>query len=155
MFSFFSKKEKPDLNTSDFASLVNRRAQDFRGFYSERFGNKLDFQFQSLHLVDTILIGARTGAVSFHRKQWLAAHAGAYLYRTVASRVSAYKYIWYHPLDQLMMVVGPPEYRIALLAQEAVQQRLDTAQEFTLTQLYTSFELALVNAKPGDDLLFL
>jgi hypothetical protein len=155
MFSFFRKKEKPDQNTNDFASLVNRRAQDFRSFYTERVGDKLDFQFQSLHIVDTIIISARTGAASNYRKQWLAAHAGAYLYRTAASRVSGYKYIWYHPLDQLMMVVGPPQYRIALLAQEAVQQRLDTAQAFTLTQLYASFERALVNAKPGDDLLLL
>lgn len=154
MFSFFRKKEKPLAPTHDFASLINRRAEDFRAFYAERFGEKLNYQYKSLYLIDTIVGEARMSAATIDRKQWLATHAGAYVYRVASLRVAHFQYLWYHPLDQPMMVVGMPDYRITLLGQQAVQQRLEAIFEPTLFQLYTNFEHALVYAKPGDDLLF-
>ena len=154
MFSFFRKKEKPQHPTHDFASLINRRAEDFRAFYTERFGEKLNYQYKSLYLIDTIVGETRMSAATIDRKQWLAAHAGAYIYRVASLRVSHFRYLWYHPLDQPMMVVGMPDYRITLLSQQAIQQRLEAVFEPTLFQLYTNFEHALVYAKPGDDLLF-
>jgi hypothetical protein len=154
MFSFFRKKEKSLAPASDFVSLINHRAEDFRAFYEERFGNKLNYRFTSLYLIDTILEEARISATAIDRKQWLAAHAGAYLYRTASLRVYQFRYQWYHPLEQPMMVVDNNDYRISLLAQQAVQQRLDEVIEPSIMQLYTNFEQAILFAKPGDDLLF-
>lgn len=154
MFSFFRKKMKSQGPTRDFESLINRRAEDFRTFYTERFGDKLNFQYKSLYLIDTIIEETRMSGTSHERKQWLASHAGAYMHRIASLRIHDFQYLWYHPLDQPMMVVGMPAYRISLLAQQAVQQRLETVVEPGIFQLYINFELALVHAKPGDDLLF-
>jgi hypothetical protein len=155
MFSFFRKKEKGTEPSLDFASLITRRAENFRSFYDERFAGKLNFQFNSLYLLDTIVDETRNSAASQERKLWLAAHAGAYIFRIATLRVAGYQYHWYHPLDQPMMIVGLPHYRISLLAQEAVLQRLDPEPPASpLIQLYTNFEIALVQANAGDDLLF-
>jgi hypothetical protein len=154
MFSFFRRKEKAPSSTHDFASLINRRAEDFRAFYTERFGQLLNYQYKSLYLIDTILNETRASAAAIERKQWLATHAGSYLYRVASLRVQNFQFLWYHPLDQPMLVVNTPDYRISLLAQQAVQQRLDTPLEPTIFKLYTNFEQALLQAKPGDDLLF-
>ena len=155
MFAFFRKKEKPQPSSQDFASLINRRAEDFRAFYTERFGEKLNYHYNSLYFIDAILEETRISEAATDRKQWVAAHAGAYLYRVASLRVHRFQYLWYHPLDQPMMVVGLPGYRVTLIAEHAVQQRLDAAPESTITQLYTNFEQALLRAKPGDDLLFI
>lgn len=154
MFSFFKRKEKSPSPTHDFASLIHRRAEDFRAFYAERFGSRLHYQYKSLFLIDTLLQEARLSAASLDRKQWLATHAGAYVYRTASLRIADFRYLWYHPLDQPMMVVDTGTFRVALLAQQAIYQRLEAAIEPSLTQLYTNFEYALIQASPGDDLLF-
>lgn len=155
MFSFFRKKEKVVEPSQDFASLIIRRADHFRSFYEERFAGKLNLQFNSLYLLDNIVDETRTNAASPERKQWLAAHAGAYIFRIASLRTANFQYQWYHPLDQPMMIAGLPEFRIALLAQEAVYQRLEgNPSSAPLIQLYTNFEIALVQASAGDDLLF-
>jgi antibiotic biosynthesis monooxygenase (ABM) superfamily enzyme len=155
MFSFFRKKEKVTEPAQDFDSLIIRRADDFRSFYEERFAGKLNLQFNSLYLLDTIVDEARKSTASPDRKQWLAVHAGAYIFRIASLRTANYQYHWYHPLDQPMMIAGLPEFRIALLAQEAVYQRLErNLSSAPLIQLYTNFEIALVQASAGDDKLF-
>ncbi len=72
----FSKKEKIAEPSQDFASLIIRRADDFRSFYEERFAGKLNLQFNSLYLLDTIVDEARKSTASPDRKQWLAVHCG-------------------------------------------------------------------------------
>lgn len=154
MISFFRKKEKVQTVTTDLHSLINRRAEEFRTFYSERFADQLNYQFRSLPLVDTILKEAINSAAGADRLQWLSVYGGAYLYKIASLRVSSFQYIWYHPLEQPLMVVGAPDYRISLLAQEAVSQRLAVFRDITLQQLFINFETALVYAKKGDDMLF-
>lgn len=154
MLSLFRKKEKPRTASVDLTTLVNNRAEEFRAFYSERFGNQLDYQFRSLPFIDTILKETRNSNLNADVKQWIAVYGGAYLYRIASLRVCNFQYIWYHPLDQPMMVVGSPDYRISLLAQEAVGQRLADFRDITLQQLFINFETALVYAKKGDDILF-
>ncbi|NML24101.1 hypothetical protein HHL16_24700 [Pseudoflavitalea sp. G-6-1-2] len=154
MLSLFRKKRTSGVATTDFISLINRRAEDFRAFYTERFGNKLNYQFSSLPIIDMLLAEARNGAATADRRLWLAVYGSAYLYRIASLRISEFQYIWYHPLDQPMMLVGSPNYRISLLAQEAVTQRLADFRDISLQQLFINFETALVYAKKGDDILF-
>lgn len=153
MLSFFRKKEKS--TDPGYAGLIRRRADQFRAFYEERFSGKLDYQFNSLYLLDTIVNEIRNSAASPERKEWLAAHAGAYIFRIASLRVSQFQYQWYHPLDEPVMIAGLPDYRIALLAQQAVYQRIEAnPASVPLSQLYTNFEIALLQANAGDNLLF-
>lgn len=155
MFSFFRKREKPIQPAHDFSSLINRRAEDFADFYQERFGNRLNFGFESLYLIDTILQEARISEPSGERKGWLCTHAGSYVFQTASGRIPQYQYLWYHPLDQPVMVTGLPEFRVSLLAQQAVQHRLEKATEMPMQQLVEQFEQAWQKANTGDDLIFL
>lgn len=157
MFSFFRKKDKPHQPAHDFSSLINRRAEDFAEFYQERFGSRMNFAFDSLHLIDTILQEARSSEPSGERKTWLCTHAGSYIFRTASLQLPQfqYQYLWYHPLDQPVMVTGLPEFRVSLLAQQAVQHRLEKSREIPVQQLMEQFEQARRQARPGDDLIFL
>lgn len=156
-FRFFRKRTKYTRPSIEHASLVERRAEEFRKFYEERFGYRLNYEKDSLHLLDVILSEARDSSWSHDRKQWLAIHAGAYLFKVASQRFSDWpqQYLWYHPLEQLIMVVGPPVYRISLLAHQAVLLRLDALPDLPITMLFQRFEKAVLSASAGEDLLFM
>ena len=156
-FRFFRKRTKYTRPSIEHVSLVERRAEEFRRFYEERFGYGLNYEKSSLHLLDVILSEARDSTLSHDRKQWLAMHAGAYLFRMVSQRFPDWpmQYLWYHPLEQLLMVIGPPTYRISLLAHQAVLLRLDALPDLPVSMLFQRFEKAVLSAKAGDDQLFM
>ena len=141
----------------EHASLVERRAEEFRDFYEERFGYQLNYSQNSLHILDAILSEARNTAQPDVFRQWLAEHGGAYLFKVASMRFSGWsqQYVWYHPLEQAVMVIGVPVFRISLLAQQAMLQRLDVTSNLPIPVLFSRFEKAVLTASDGDDLLFM
>ncbi|WP_343702816.1 hypothetical protein [Chitinophaga sp.] len=157
-FRFFRKRNSPYIRPSiELASLVERRAEEFSAFYKERFGYRLNYRQGSLGILDLILSEARYSALSPEWKQWLAVHAGAYLFRVASQRFHDWplQYLWYHPLEQPVLVVGAPVFRISMLAQQAVLQRLEEREEPPLPVFFERFEKAVLPAAEGDDLLFM
>lgn len=154
-FRFFRKKRhRPSI---DHAPLIARRAEEFSAFYRERFGYRLNYEPDSLFILDMILSEARNSGLSAEWKQWLALHAGAYLFKVAALKFQGWpnQYQWYHPLEQAVMVIGLPDFRISLLAQQAVLQRLDARSELPLPMMFSRLEQALLAAKRGEDQLFI
>jgi hypothetical protein len=154
-FRFFRKRRnRPSI---DHASLIERRAEDFIAFYKERFGYRLNYGSDSLYILDVILSEARNSELSTEWRQWLALHAGAYLFRVASLRFTSWskQYQWYHPLEQAVMVIGAPDFRISLLAQQAVLQRLDATSELPLPMLFSRLEKAVLAAERGEDELFM
>lgn len=154
-FRFFRKNShRPSIEQ---AALVARRAEEFSAFYKERFGYRLNDETDSLEIVEQILSEARNSALTSEWKQWLALHAGAYLFRLASRRFSGWpqQYRWYHPLDQAVLVIGAPSFKISLLAQQAVSQRLDATSELPLPVMFLRLEKAVLAADHGEDELFM
>lgn len=156
-FRFFRNRNKYTRPSIELASLVERRAEEFGAFYKERFGYRLNYQQGSLGILDVILDEARYSAWSKEWNQWLAVHAGAYLFKVASQRFHDWplQYLWYHPLEQPVLVIGAPSFRISLLAHQAVLLRLEGKEQAPLPQLFSKFEQAVLPAVKGDDLLFM
>ena len=156
-FRLFRNRNKYTRPSIALATLVERRAEEFIAFYKERFGYRLNYQPGSLGILDVILSEARYSALSGEWKQWLAVHAGAYFFRVASQRFHEWpqQYLWYHPLEQPVLVMGAPVFRVSLLAQQAVLQRLEGKDDGALPQLFAKFERAVLPAVKGDDLLFM
>lgn len=156
-FRFFRNRNKYTRPSIELASLVERRSEEFIAFYKERFGYRLNYQPASLSILEMILSEARYSALSGEWSQWLAVHGGAYLFKVVSQRFREWplQYLWYHPLDQPVLVVGQPVFRMSLLAQQAVMQRLEGKDDTPLPLLFSKFEKAVLPAGKGDDQLFM
>ncbi|WP_120519144.1 hypothetical protein [Chitinophaga barathri] len=138
-------------------SLINRQAEEFIAFYEERFGRRLNGEQNSLYILDMVLSEARNSALLHDRRQWLAVHAGAYLFKVASERFREWplQYRWYHPLEQAVLVVGLPAFRVSLLAEQAIQQRLENTSDIPVPLLFTRFEKAVLAAEKGNDELFI
>lgn len=150
------RKPDPLRPFIEHTSLINRQAEEFIAFYEERFGRRLNGEQDSLFILDVVLSEARDSALLQHRRQWLAVHAGAYLFRVASQRFREWplQYRWYHPLGQAVLVVGLPAFRVSLLAEQAIQLRLDNMSEIPVPLLFTRFEKAVLAAEKGNDELF-
>jgi hypothetical protein len=151
---FFRQTQRPFIEQT---LQVNRQAEAFVAFYEERFGRRLDGKQGSLEILDVVLSEARNSALLNDRQQWLAVHAGAYLFKVAAERFREWplEYRWYHPLEQAVLVVGVPVFRVSLLAEQAIRQRLENKSEIPVPLLFTRFEKAVLAAEKGNDELFI
>ncbi|WP_346319627.1 hypothetical protein [Chitinophaga sp. YIM B06452] len=151
---FFRQTQRPFIEQT---LLVNRQAEAFVAFYEERFGCRLDGKQDSLDILDVVLAEARNSALQRDRKQWLAVHAGAYLFKVASERFREWplQYRWYHPLEQAVLVVGAPVFKVSLLAEQAIHQRLESRSEIPVPLLFARFEKAVLAAGKGSDELFI
>ncbi len=82
-----------------------------------------------------------------------AQYFGCYILE-VARRNHGGQYYWHEERDQPVLVVGEPNYRIAILTWDKAQGRLSGDPAESLTFFYRGFSKKVREAQPGDDVLF-
>jgi hypothetical protein len=140
---------------SDIADEVERIAAEAEAAFQERANGALDYSPKSLDVIDEMLeeaapYVAEMDATSVDK---LVHYAGCYLFQ-VARRAHGGQFYWHEGRDQPVLVVGEPNYRVALLTWDRVRQRLAGDPADNIPFFYAGFEERLRRAVAGDDVLY-
>ncbi len=120
-----------------------------------RGGGQLDYSEASLDILKEMLAESAQYAAEMTSKQVkvLAQDFGAYILE-VAQRRFGGRYAWLEQRDQPVLIVGEPDCRIALITWDKVSGRLAGDAGDDIPFFYAGFAERALQAKPGDDVLF-
>jgi hypothetical protein len=120
-----------------------------------RPGGELDFTEASLSVVEEMLAEAAEHTAHLTRDQLtgLAQQFGSYILE-VGRREFGGRYLWYDEREQPVLVVGEPEFRIAIIAWDKVRGRVGGDVGDNIPFFYSGFAERARRAKAGDDALY-
>ena len=127
----------------DLSEQIADRAEQATGRFRGHPAGELDFSEGSLDVVEAILDEHLEGLIQ---------DFGCYIHE-VARRTHGGTYYWLERRDQPILVVGEPEYRIALLTWDRVRSRLTGDPADNIPFYYRGFTARIARAQPGDDVL--
>lgn len=121
----------------------------------DRSGDLLDYSESSLSVVEEILAEASAYVDEMPEDQTeaLVHLLGSYILE-VGRREFGGKYYWHDGRDQPVLVVGEPDYRIAILALDKVRGRLSGDDAENIPFFYQGFAARARNPEPGTDVLY-
>ncbi|QDT60138.1 hypothetical protein SV7mr_26550 [Stieleria bergensis] len=121
----------------------------------DRSNDTLDYSESSLAVVDEILVEA-----SDFLDETPEAHVdalvrllGSYVLE-VGRRAFGGIYYWYEDRDQPVLVIGEPDYRVAILAFDKIRGRLSGNEAANIPLFYRGMAKLAGDAKPGTDVLY-
>ena len=120
-----------------------------------RPGDELDFTEASLSVVEEMLAEAAQNSADLTTDQvtGLAQQFGSYILE-VGRRQFGGRYLWHDQRDQPVLVVGEPEFRVAMIAWDKVRGRVGGDEGDNIPFFYSGFAERARKAKPGDDALY-
>lgn len=115
----------------------------------------LDYSQASLKLVEEMLAEAAEFVEEIPSEDFatLVQNFGCYLME-VGRKEFGGRYYWLKDREQPVLVVGEPEYRVAMLGWEKVRGRLSGDEGDNIPFFYAGFAERSRDAKPGDDVLY-
>lgn len=121
----------------------------------EHSNDALDYSESSLSTVDDMLDEASGFSKAMPEDQIdsLVRIIGSYVLE-VGRREFGGKYYWHDEHDQPVLVVGEPDYKIAILTFDKVRGRLLGDQADNIPFFYDGFAALARIAKPGTDVLY-
>jgi hypothetical protein len=121
----------------------------------DRSGDSLDYSESSLSMVEEILAEASDYIDQMPEDQIdaLVHLLGSYILE-VGRREFGGKYYWHDGRDQPVLVVGEPDYKIAILAFDKVRGRLSGDEAENIPFFYQGFATRARNPEPGSDVLY-
>ena len=139
----------------ELARDVARAAANVVAMSEQRNGDLLDYSDTSLALVEGALeeIAAYADELTPDQFQMLVQDFGCYILE-VGYREFGGKYYWFDRRDQLVLVVGEPAFRVALLTWDKVRGRLSGDRADNIPFFYAGFAERARCAVPGDDALY-
>jgi hypothetical protein len=134
---------------------VTRLADEAVAAFQTRAGGRLDFTQNSLAVIEEMLDEAAPFLSDLEPQhlQRLVQLMGCYILQ-VARRAYGGKVYWHEQREQPVLVVGEPEFRIALIAWDRVQKRLGGDPSDSVPFFFEGFADRVQHAKPGDDCLY-
>lgn len=122
---------------------------------SDQSNAALDYSESSLSAVETMLTEAAglTGQMPDGQIDGLVRILGSYVLE-VGRREFGGKYYWFEEREQPVLVIGEPDYKIAVLAFDKVRGRLFRDQAETLPYFYQRFAESVRTADSGIDVLY-
>jgi hypothetical protein len=138
----------------DLSEQIADRAEEATVRFRDHAAGELDFSEASLDVVEAILDEAVEflEELSPEQVEGLIQDFGCYIHE-VARRAHGGTYYWLERRDQPILVVGEPEYRIALLTWDRVRSRLKGDPADNIPFYYQGFTARIARAQPGDDVL--
>lgn len=139
----------------ELASEVQRMAEETVELFEDSEGVQLDYSEKSLEMVEELLEeagefypelppdAARRTMQSF----------GCYILE-VARREFGGEYLWFEERDQPVLVVGEPEYHVALMTWDKVHGRLSGDSADNIPFFYAGFAERVRSAPPGTRALY-
>jgi hypothetical protein len=121
----------------------------------DRSHDTLDYSESSLAVVEEMLAEATEFVEETPAEQIeaLVKMLGSYVLE-VGRREFGGTYYWHEGRDQTVLVVGEPDYKIAILAFDKVRGRLSGDEEDNIPFFYQGFAERARSAEPGADVLY-
>jgi hypothetical protein len=121
----------------------------------EHSNDALDYSESSLSAVDDMLAEASgfTKSMPDDQIDSLVRIIGSYVLEVGRCEFGG-KYYWHDEHDQPVLVVGEPDYKIAILTFDKVRGRLFGDQADNIPFFYEGFAALARTAKPGSDVLY-
>jgi len=122
----------------------------------DRSNGTLDYSETSLAAVEEMLAEATEFVDETPAKQIdaLVKMLGSYVLE-VGRREFGGKYYWHEGRDQPVLVIGEPEYKIAILVFDKIRGRLTGDKDASISLFYRGFAERVRSAEPGDDVLYI
>lgn len=120
-----------------------------------RPGGTLDFTEASLSVVEEMLAEAAQYASELTPGQLkgLAQQFGSYILE-VGRREFGGRYFWHEQRDQPVLIVGEPNFRIAIITWDKVRGRVSGDEGDNIVFFYSGFAERVRKANAGDDALY-
>ena len=136
----------------DLTQQVVNAGQQAIGLCESRPGGELDYTEASLSIVEEMLAEAAQYASNLTAGQVtvLVQQFGSYVLE-VGRRQFGGRYLWHDQRDQPVLVVGEPEFRIAMIAWDKVRGRVGGDEGDNIPFFYAGFAERVRRAKQGDD----
>ena len=149
------RPDNEELTVNPLAEEIERAAERAVAMSETRGGGELDYTEASLEIVEEMLAESVQYASEMTPKQleMLAQDFGSYVLE-VAQRRFGGRYAWFEKRDQPALIVGEPACRIALIAWDKISGRLAGDAADNIPFFYAGFAERVLQAKPGDDALF-
>ncbi len=121
-----------------------------------RARGRLDYSADSLAMVEELLDEASefTGDMSEEQLDNLAQRFGCYILE-VARRACGGRYLWHPDRDAPVLVVGEPQFRVAMLTWDKTKGRLLGDEADNIPFFYAGFAGRVRSATDGVDALYL
>jgi hypothetical protein len=139
----------------DLAQDIARAAEDAVAVCEHLGGTPLDYSAASLAAVQETLEEAASwdNELTSDQLRNFVRALGCYVLE-VARREFGGRYCWFDQRDALVLVVGEPAFRVALLTWDQVQGRLSGDSGCNIPFLYAGFAERVRRAEPGTDALY-
>jgi hypothetical protein len=134
---------------------VRRAAESAVEATRERVGDRLDYSEKSLDAVEEMLAEAAPFVAELppEKLDALVEQLGSYVLE-VGRREFGGRYLWHPGREAPVLVVGEPDFRVALLTWDKVRGRLSGDEADNIPFLYGGFASAARKAGKGVDVLF-
>jgi len=141
--------------SEELAGEVRRVAEQAAATPWPGVDGALDFSEQSLAVVEEVLADASdyVDSMSEEAVLALAEEFGCYVLE-VARRACGGRYQWYDHRSAPVLVVGEPEFRVAIHTWDKVRGRLGGDKADNIPFFYEGFAQRVRSAQPGVDVLY-
>lgn len=121
----------------------------------DRSGDSLDYSESSLSMVEDILaeVSEYIDLMPEDQIDVLVHMLGSYILE-VGRREFGGKYYWHDGRDQPVLVLGEPDYTIAILTFDKVRGRISGDEADNIPFFYQGFATLARNPEPGSDVLY-
>jgi hypothetical protein len=143
-----------DKNT-DLAHQVAEKANLAVAQFQERAGGLLDYSEQSIEMVDEMLAEASQFASEMTEtdQKALVQLLGSYILEVARRKFGGF-YKWHEGRDQPVLVVGEPEFSVAIITFDKALGRLSGDTADNLVFLFRGFVDSVKSAVPGKNVLY-
>jgi hypothetical protein len=143
------------MTGDDLTAEVQRLATSIIDTCQDRVHGRLDYSKDSLDAVEELLHEASNFVDSMSDKQIasLAREFGCYILE-VARRAWGGRYLWHPDRDAPVLVVGEPEFRVAMLTWVKTESRLRGDKADNIPFFYAGFAGRVRAATDGVDVLY-
>lgn len=140
---------------NEFGRLIAEKAELAVDQLRDRSGDSLDYSESSMSMVEEILAEASEFIDQMPEDQIdaLVQILGSYILEA-GRREFGGKYYWHNERDQPVLVVGEPDYRVAMLTFDKVRGRLSGDEGDNISFFYQGFAERARKAEPGCDVLY-
>lgn len=113
-----------------------------------RAGGKLDYSSASLQVVEEMLAEAAAQSLKLEAREALIELLGCYILE-VGFREFGGKWSWYEKGKQPVLIVGEPEFHVAMMSFDKVRGRLSGDAGDNIPFFYAGFSERARSAEPG------
>jgi len=147
--------EDDTAQSAELADEVRQAAEAVVTATRDRAGDRLDFSEASLDLIEELLAEAAPFVPELppERVDGLVQQMGSYVLE-VGRRAFGGRYLWHPDRDAPVLVVGEPEYRVAMLTWDKVRGRLSGDEADNIPFFYRGFAKRVGTATAGEDTLY-